>query len=466
MAEKTNVPDLPVIEKKQKNGKSYVHWLGKEFGPWDKLDEKVQFSPDGKHWAIRGELNEKWYVLTDGRKYGPFSFNIKGPMFDPGRGAFVFAAQRYNEFFLVANGKIVKKGKVIEKADEEKFIIVNSKRFGPYHDIELPLFSLSGKKWAAAVYREKQSFLMLNGKEYGPFKNVGRPEFSRGAEICTCSCSNDQGEGLLVDGGKYYGPYKDHSGPRFSPDGKRFGLEIAKIKRWYGFLVDNVEYGPFPYQWFVPQFSSDSRHWAVTLDSGYEDKPHSFILDGIQYGRFRISEAGFMEDNRFLCIYRQRGNLFIQLDDRRLGPYRCNKKDILHATGAELADMAFIKKGKKTVRRCVISYKPEGSEKYMFFSANSGNSVADAIEIVNAEETTEGVAAEWDYLRLKFGSLGRKFEVVRQALLPRGKKHYDILTVAFEDGKQEDYYFDITEFFGKFTGVLAKYSTKKEAVTE
>lgn len=131
-----------------------------------------------------------------------------------------------------------------------------------------------------------------------------------------------------------------------------------------------------------------------------------------------------------------------------------------------MADIAFKKKGKETICRCVISYKPEGSEKYIFFSPNSGESPAEAIEIINTEATDEGVAAEYAYLDLKFGSLGRKFEVMRQELLPRGKKHYDILTVAFADGKQEDYYFDITEFFGKFTWVLAKYSTKKETETE
>ena len=56
--------------------------------------------------------------------------------------------------------------------------------------------------------------------------------------------------------------------------------------------------------------------------------------------------------------------------------------------------------------------------------------------------------------------------VVRQEILPSGGRHYDILTVEFARGKQENYYFDIKEFFGKFTGVLAKYSTKKEAETE
>jgi hypothetical protein len=102
----------------------------------------------------------------------------------------------------------------------------------------------------------------------------------------------------------------------------------------------------------------------------------------------------------------------------------------------------------------------------MFFSPNSGESPAEAIEIINTKATDEGVAAEYAYLDLKLGSLGKEFNVVRQALHPIGGKHYDILTVEFDNDKQEDYYFNITEFFGEFTGVLAKYSTKKEAESE
>lgn len=157
-----------------------------------------------------------------------------------------------------------------------------------------------------------------------------------------------------------------------------------------------------------------------------------------------------MEDNHFICIYRQRGHLFIQLDTRRLGLYRFAAKDAIHVSNATMADIAFNKKGKETSCRCVISYKPEGSEKYIFFSPNSGDSPAEAIEIINTEATDEGVAAEYAYLDLKFGSLGKEFNVVRQALLSRDGKHYDILTIEFENGKQEDYYFDITRFFSRF----------------
>jgi hypothetical protein len=450
MKRKIDKKGFSELIRKPGTGKWYVRINGKEYGPWDKLDEKVQFSPDGKHWAIRGELHDKYYVLTDSRKYGPFNFNVKGPMFDPGRDVFVFTAQRDNEFFLVAGGKVIKKGKVVEKPGGEMFITVSNKRFGPYQDVELPLFSPSGKKWAAAVWREKQSFLLLNGKEHGPFRSVERPEFSRNGELCTCPCRDDKGQGLLVDGGKFYGPYEQYFGPWFSPDGKHWSLDIQK-KKWHGFLVDGIEYGPFPFQYFVPEFSPDGKHWAVMLNRGYEDRPHSLILDGQKYGPFDIRHFAFTVDNHCLALFRRRGSYFIFFDGRTIGPYRHADKKLHNIGDAVIADLVFGKKNKKVIRRCVISYSPEDSEKQIFFSPHSGDSLKEAIEIINIVDTDEGVYAEYSYLRLKSQSLGIVYSMVEQQHIPDGDKHYDKLIIALEDGKEESYFFDITSFYGKFS---------------
>ena len=179
MKRKIDKKGISELIRKPGTGKWYVRFGGKEYGPWDKLDEKVQFSPDGKHWAIRGELHDKYYVLTDSHKYGPFNFNIKGPMFDPSLGVFVFTAQRDNEFFLVAGGEVIRKGSVIEKPGGEMFITVSNKRFGPYQDVELPLFSSQWQKMGCLLCAsDDNGFLLLNGKEHGPFMAVERPEFS------------------------------------------------------------------------------------------------------------------------------------------------------------------------------------------------------------------------------------------------------------------------------------------------
>jgi hypothetical protein len=465
MKKKIDEKGISELIRKPGTGKWYVRIDGKEYGPWDKVDRPCKYSPDGKHWAIRGELHDKYYVLADGCKYGPFNFNVKGPWFDSGRGAFVFTAQRDNEFFLVAGGEVIKKGKVVEKPGGEMFVTISNKRFGPYQDVELPLFSPSGKKWAAAIRREDKGFLLLNGKEYGPFMAVEHPEFSRGGEICACPCRDDKGQGLLVEGEKFFGPYEQYFGPWYSPDGEHWGLDIQK-KKWHGFLVDGVEYGPFPFQYFVPEFSPDGKHWAVMLNRGYEDRPHSLILDGQKYGPFDIRHFAFTVDNHCLALFRRRGSYFIFLDGREIGPYHHADKKLHPVDGAVLADLVFVKKGKKTIRRCVISCSLEDSEKQIFFGPKTGETLKEAIEIINTADTTEGIAAEYTYLRLKSQSLGIVYSMVEQQHIPHGDKNYDKLTIQLEDGSKEHYYFDITSFYGKFTGELAKYSITNKMSAE
>jgi len=349
MPEETNFPAIPEIVRKPEDEKEYVRVGDEEYGPWDMLDERIELSPDRAHWAITGKQRNNYYVLSDGCQYGPFFPGIIGPWFDPGRGTFVFSAQRDNEFFLVAGGEIIKEGKIVEKAIGNEYLVVNRKRFGPYEHVRDPLFSLSGKKWAAAVRRDNQIYLLLNGKEHGPFLTVSQIEFSEVENVCTCHCITDQGKWLLIGSEQLFGPYESISGPYFSPNGKRWGADIEK-KKWYGFMVDGIEYGPFTYQLgFMPRFSRDSQHWFVTLDSGYEDNPHSFILDGVKYGRFKLINYFFMEDNKFIALYKKGGVKYIFLDGHTIGPFRYNSKKIVHLENDVLYDLVFKRKGNKKV---------------------------------------------------------------------------------------------------------------------
>jgi|GEM_PF-884464 len=440
----------PVIERREINQKYYLHWGGKEFGPWDELDREVKFSPDNGHWAIRGTLHERSYVLIDGSKYGPFDYCTSKPWYDPDRMAFAFTANRGNEFFLIVDGKIVKKGKTVKNEEGDFFLLVNSRRCGPFQNVFFPAFSLRGRRWAAQVDREVRSWLVLDGREYGPFSSVGVMEFSKGAELFACRCDRGQGEGLLIEGEQFFGPYESIFGPFFSPDGKRWGLDVGKGKKWHGFVVDGIEFGPFPFQYFVPRFSSDSRHWSVVLDSGYEDKPHSFILDGKRFGPFKISEVGFMEDGHFVCTFSRRGKYYIHLDERLIGPFQHEKNDAVRVDGELFAIMGHIKRGKETPRRCVISCRVGENDKHVFFSPNSGETIEDAIEIINCEDTNEGVAAEHHYMQLLLGSRARTGEFIEQRLIHQGEKSYDQLIYKVDKKKERSLFFDITSFYGKF----------------
>src|SRR6478735_7045405 len=75
---------------------------------------------------------------------------------------------------------------------------------------------------------------------------------------------------------------------------------------------------------------------------------------------------------------------------------------------------------------------------------HDGSSYEKAI-IINETNTSDGVAAEYKWLRKHYP--GYKF--LRQALSPYKDKYYDILFIKYK-GKKKAVYFDISNFFGKY----------------
>ncbi len=438
----------PVIERRGNRGKWWLEWQGKVSGPWGFLEKKPVYSPDGKHWAVRGELHQKWYVLIDGIKHGPFDSWLKQPWFDRERSAFVFTAGRKNEFYLMIDGRIIKTGRIFEKGEGKVSLHIEGRRYGPYEDIREGVFSPSGGKWAAAAWRGDQCWLLLNGKEHGPFRKVGDVEFGPGIEPCACRVDRGNGPELLIDGERFYGPYDGIFGPEFSPDGRRWGMDIAMKNLQHGFIVDGETFGPFPYQYFFPRFSADSRRWFVVLDGGREDRPYAFILNGRRCGPFRIREIGFMADGRFLSTYYRRKRYFINFDGREIGPFEHKEGDGARSAEGVSAVMGWVGRGRKR-RRCLISCRLREEEKHIFFSANGGDSVEDAIMIINAGGTDDGVAAEHLYMRLVMRSQGLAGEFMEQRLFQENGRSYDQLLFGTAEGEMTAKTFDISEFYGK-----------------
>ncbi len=74
--------------------------------------------------------------------------------------------------------------------------------------------------------------------------------------------------------------------------------------------------------------------------------------------------------------------------------------------------------------------------------AIKGSDFSNAI-IINSENENDGVALEHDFIQKHF--LFKR--VVRQKLVNHLNKYYDVLTVETLNGKEEDVYFDIHQFF-------------------
>jgi len=262
MRNKRSDPDDPVILCRREKQRCWVRWGEREYGPWDELARSIRYSPDGKHWAIRGKLHGSYYVLADGAKYGPFDGHIDGPEFDVERGRFVFAAGRDIEFFLVVGGKVVRLGKIVDKPGEGKYVQVGKARYGPYYEVWSAHFSLQGGRWAAIASRdgEKRGFyLLLDGREFGPFIELEpRGKFGPGGLLFFCRELFGEDSGILtnivINGERVYGPCENAFIHDFSPDGKCWMLQ-AKRGEFEGLVVDGREFGNYPFPRFIFEFS-------------------------------------------------------------------------------------------------------------------------------------------------------------------------------------------------------------------
>jgi|SRR5688572_15665038 hypothetical protein len=75
----------------------------------------------------------------------------------------------------------------------------------------------------------------------------------------------------------------------------------------------------------------------------------------------------------------------------------------------------------------------------------AGNSTDRDGSTVEKAIPVKSVGAEYDWIKKTYpGS-----QVTQQALINKGKKHYDLLTFTTSSGETKQVYFDISSFFGK-----------------
>lgn len=92
---------------------------------------------------------------------------------------------------------------------------------------------------------------------------------------------------------------------------------------------------------------------------------------------------------------------------------------------------------------------------HISFSNNSGESIEDAIVIINATGEEDGVNSEYYYLEKRFGIQEIDWELVSQSLLSgEGDRYYDKMDISLSAGEMISIYFDITDFYGKWVEEL------------
>ncbi|MEO8231849.1 MAG: hypothetical protein ABI638_06180 [Ignavibacteriota bacterium] len=83
------------------------------------------------------------------------------------------------------------------------------------------------------------------------------------------------------------------------------------------------------------------------------------------------------------------------------------------------------------------------------YIGEDGTSKEKAIIILEAQNSFEGVDAEYLWLQEKSGEQNVEWRLVDQEFVDESAKQYDLLRIEFADGVIKEFWFDITDFFDK-----------------
>ena len=85
------------------------------------------------------------------------------------------------------------------------------------------------------------------------------------------------------------------------------------------------------------------------------------------------------------------------------------------------------------------------------YEGGDGSSFENAIVIKNATTTRDGIAAEYAYIEKKHGQRINDWKPMGQSTNMQNGRRYDVVTIQIiSDNTTISYFFNITEFFGKF----------------
>ena len=83
-------------------------------------------------------------------------------------------------------------------------------------------------------------------------------------------------------------------------------------------------------------------------------------------------------------------------------------------------------------------------------SGGNGETIADAVIILGAEDTLEGIQAEKKYISKALLRIQNvDWELFGQQLIKKDGRHFDRLVIIVDSHQEKQFYFDISEFYGK-----------------
>ena len=86
--------------------------------------------------------------------------------------------------------------------------------------------------------------------------------------------------------------------------------------------------------------------------------------------------------------------------------------------------------------------------KLVTYKGGNGSFKEEAVIILGASDEVEGVDAEYVWIENKFGEEIVQWELVDQELIDEDNRQYDILKIKFKNSNVQEFWFDITDFYG------------------
>ena len=92
--------------------------------------------------------------------------------------------------------------------------------------------------------------------------------------------------------------------------------------------------------------------------------------------------------------------------------------------------------------------KPDGPP-VLTFQGGSGDTPATAVIIAGAPDYVAVIDGEYQYLSKHFGKQDHDWQIAQKEVFQHGDQVYDIITIEFPKGAQQQIFFDITKYFKK-----------------
>lgn len=94
-------------------------------------------------------------------------------------------------------------------------------------------------------------------------------------------------------------------------------------------------------------------------------------------------------------------------------------------------------------------FKRKTKNDFISFEGGPGDCKENAV-VIHAPNCIAGIMAEYKYIEDKNGVQNEDWNLIVQFKLSENGKDYDMMTIETKHGTRKSFYFDITDFFGKF----------------